>query len=57
VTRTSSPGPWSIWLRRSAASQVLAGADVLALAERKITELAEPIESHCSLSTSLDVDP
>jgi hypothetical protein len=35
----------------------VAGDDVIGLAERKITELAEQIESHRSLSTSLDVDP
>lgn len=35
----------------------LAGVDVIALAERKIAELSEQIESHRSLSTSLDIDP
>jgi NAD(P)-dependent dehydrogenase (short-subunit alcohol dehydrogenase family) len=38
-------------------ARFLAGADVVALAERKITELREQIESHRSLSISLDVDP
>jgi NAD(P)-dependent dehydrogenase (short-subunit alcohol dehydrogenase family) len=35
----------------------LAGADVIDLAERKIAELRAQIESHRSLSTSLDIDP
>ncbi len=35
----------------------LAGADVVALAERKIAELQEQIESHRELSTSLTFDP
>ena len=38
-------------------SRFLAGADVIALAERKITQLRVQIESHRSLSTSLDIDP
>jgi NAD(P)-dependent dehydrogenase (short-subunit alcohol dehydrogenase family) len=35
----------------------LAGGDVIAIAERKIAELREQIESHRDLSTSLLVDP
>jgi NAD(P)-dependent dehydrogenase (short-subunit alcohol dehydrogenase family) len=38
-------------------TRFIAGADVVAIAERKITELREQIESHRSLSTSLDLDP
>lgn len=34
----------------------IAGADVIALAERKIAELHEQIESHRTLSTSLTFD-
>jgi hypothetical protein len=35
----------------------IAGADVIALAQRKIDELREQIESHRELSTSLSFDP
>jgi NAD(P)-dependent dehydrogenase (short-subunit alcohol dehydrogenase family) len=35
----------------------IAGADVIALAQRKIDELHEQIESHRALSTSLSFDP
>jgi len=35
----------------------IAGADVMALAQRKIDELHEQIESHRELSTSLTFDP
>jgi hypothetical protein len=35
----------------------VAGADVVALAERKIAELHEQIEAHRELSTSLTFDP
>ena len=35
----------------------IAGADVIALAQRKIDEVREQIESHRQLSTSLSFDP
>ena len=35
----------------------IAGADVIALAQRKIAELREHIDSHRDLSTSLTFDP
>ena len=34
----------------------IAGTDVLALVDRKITELSEQMESHRDLSSSLDFD-
>lgn len=38
-------------------ARFVAGADVIALAELKITELRDQIEAHRSLSTSLEIDP
>jgi hypothetical protein len=41
----------------NSSNPILAGGDVLQLAQRKIDELRDQIESHRELSTSLTFDP